>query len=118
MGKESDYLKLNSPWNFGANYRLNEMISVSAQYLYGSTISLKGNIVFNPKRPPFDAGKELAPVPMKRRYQKSSYLAVSDINTIKKVLEYDKFKILSLNESGNQIRLDIENKNSDQRLKL
>ena len=110
MGKESDYLKLNSPWNFGANYRLNEMISVSAQYLYGSTISLKGIFVFTPKRPPFDAGKELAPVPMKRRYQKFSYLAVSDINTIKKVLEYDKFKILSLNESVNQIRLDIENK--------
>ena len=92
MGKESDYLKLNSPWNFGANYRLNEMISVSGQYLYGSTISLKGNIVLNPKRPPFDAGKELAPVPMKRRYPKIFISCRFRINTIKKVLEYDKFK--------------------------
>ncbi len=110
MGKESDYLELKSPWNFGANYKINEMTSVSAQYLYGSIISLKGNIVFNPKRPPFGAGKELAPVPMRIRGQSYTNIDTSDIKTIKKVLEYDKFKILSLYESGNQIRLDIENK--------
>jgi hypothetical protein len=57
MRREASYLDVTSPWNVGAQYRLNDTVSLSAQYLHGSTISLGANITLNPKRSPAGAGK-------------------------------------------------------------
>ena len=41
---ESSYLNVDSPWNVGAQYRLNDTVFLSAQHLHGSTVSLGANI--------------------------------------------------------------------------
>ena len=40
MAWESSYVELNSPWNFGAMYKINDYFSLGTQYLYGSNYHL------------------------------------------------------------------------------
>ena len=40
MSPESSYLDVKSPWNVGASYQLNDYVNLSAQYLYGSQVSI------------------------------------------------------------------------------
>ena len=67
MSQRESYLDVNSPWNFGASYQLNEYVNVSTQFLHGSQLSITAHISVNPGRPPLLGGKELAPVPMRAR---------------------------------------------------
>ena len=39
MDQERPYLGYPSPWNFGASYKLNDYINISAQYLHGTHVS-------------------------------------------------------------------------------
>ena len=94
MQREAAYLPVKIDWNYGLEYQVNDYISISSQHLHGNTFSLTTNISINPARPPFKAGMELAPVPMRMRAQNSTEVSKTDVAKIKKVLEYDKFKIL------------------------
>ena len=67
MSREDSYLDVNSPWNFGASYQLNDYFNLSAQYLHGSQASITAHVSVNPGQPPLLGGKELAPVPMRLR---------------------------------------------------
>ena len=67
MTRERSHLDINTPWNFGVSYQLNDYVNLSTQYLYGSQFSITTNVTFNPGRPPMSGGKELAPVPMRLR---------------------------------------------------
>ena len=69
MFRESSYLDIKSPWEFGLSYLLNDYLSLSTQYLYGKQIVLKvtAHVSINPSRPPMLGGKRLAPVPMRLR---------------------------------------------------
>ena len=53
MWKESFYIDIKSPWNFGASYQVNDHFSLSGQYLHGSQVSVTGQVIINPNRPPF-----------------------------------------------------------------
>ena len=109
MDREAPYLNIESRWSYELSYELNKFTKVNAQHLHGSTFSLTANIHFNPKRPPFDAGLELAPVPTRKRNQKSFIMKESDFEVIKKVLNVDNFEILNLDEDKDRIRIDIKN---------
>ena len=87
MRRESSYLDVKSPWNFGTSYQLNEYVDVSAQYLHGSQFSVTAHVLFNPSRPPLLGGKELAPVPMRLRGNGAVPVYISNENIIKKSLE-------------------------------
>ena len=108
MGRESSYLNVDSPWNVGAQYHLNDTISLSAQYLHGSTVSLGANIKLNPKRPPAGAGKETAPVPMRARGGENA-LKRTDRATLIDVLRVDGFDVLNLAEHRDYVRVDLRN---------
>ena len=110
MKREQAYLDVKSPWNFGIRYILNEYVGVSAQYLHGSTASITTNLITNPKRPPFNGGLELAPVPMRSRSVTSLVIKETDISKIRTVLNYDKFEILFLEEDNDRIRIDVINR--------
>ncbi|SFC65718.1 YjbH domain-containing protein [Tropicimonas isoalkanivorans] len=60
-----------SPWNFGAEYRINEGVSLQAAYLYGDTYGLQLNFTMNPKAPLFGPGNEPAPLPVRPRPPRS-----------------------------------------------
>ena len=109
MSRESLYLDLKSPWNFGARYQLNDYINVSAQYLHGSQISVAAHISVNPGRPPLLGGKELAPVPMRSRSEQALPVNVSEATIIRKVLAVDGFKIQNLNFNGDAVNIVVTN---------
>ena len=67
MLRESAYMEINSPWNFGLSYQFNKYFKLSTQYLHDSQFSVTASMTFNPNRPPMLGGKELAPVPMRLR---------------------------------------------------
>ena len=52
-----------SPFNFGATYRVNNTFHLSGYYLYGSELGLLGTIVLNPKNRASGSGQDPAPVP-------------------------------------------------------
>ena len=61
MSRESSYLDVKSPWNFGASYQLNDYVNLSAQYLHGSQVSVTAHVNVNPGRPPLLGGKGTCP---------------------------------------------------------
>ena len=109
MRRESRYLEVNSPWNLGATYRVNNTLSLVAQYLHGSTLSVTANIALNPKRPTNDAGRETAPVPMRARGDGTRPVSATDEATIRKVLGVEGFEVISLEDHGDYMRLDVKN---------
>ena len=109
MRRESRYLEVKSPWNLGATYRVNNTLSLAAQYLHGSTLSVTANIALNPKRPTNDAGRETAPVPMRARGDGTLAVPTTDEATIRKVLAVEGFEIISLEDHGEYVRLDVKN---------
>lgn len=109
MFSERSYLKVKSPWNFGASYQLNDYVNLSAQYLHGSQVSVTAQISVNPGRPPLLGGKELAPVPMRLRSSEASPVYLNDINTIKKVLAIDNFEIITLKFETDTVYISIKN---------
>ena len=109
MHRESSYLEVKSPWNLGATYRVNNTLSLAAQYLQGSTFSLTANIAMNPKRPKNDAGRETAPVPMRARGDGTLPVPTTDEATIRKVLAVEGFEVISLEDHGTYFRLDVKN---------
>ncbi|WP_068108520.1 YjbH domain-containing protein [Tropicimonas marinistellae] len=66
-----DLVDYNSPWNFGAEYRINDGVSLQAAYLYGDTFGLQLNFSMNAKRPLFGPGNEPAPLPVRPRPSQS-----------------------------------------------
>ena len=109
MSRESSYLEVKSPWNFGASYLLNDYVNLSAQYLHGSQVSVTAQVSINPERPPLLGGKDLAPVPMRLRGANALPLKVSNEGVIRKVLAVDGFKIKNLVFNEATIRLTVEN---------
>ncbi len=109
MSRESSYLEVRSPWNFGASYQLNNYVNLSAQYLHGSQISMTANINVNPGRPPLMGGKELAPVPMRSRGVGSLPVNISDETIIKKVLKADRFEIHYLKFETDIVEIGVTN---------
>lgn len=109
MWKESFYIDIKSPWNFGASYQVNDHFSLSGQYLHGSQVSVTGQVTINPNRPPFLGGKELAPVPMRLRDNQTSNFTKSDTDTIRKVLAADRFEIHELTMSQDTVDIVITN---------
>ena len=109
MSREDSYLDVNSPWNFGASYQLNNYVNLSAQYLHGSQISLTAKVSFNPGQPPLLGGKELAPVPMRLRGDGAPPVNKSDEATIRKILAVDGFEIQNLNFNDDAASLVVKN---------
>ena len=109
MTQEKRYLSVKSPWNVAASYQVNNTLSLSAQYLHGSTASLTANFSLNPMRPPHDAGRETAPVPFRARERDAPGVEQTDEATIRKVFEVDGFEVLIINQGTDYIRVDLEN---------
>ena len=107
--KSYGYLTVDSSWNIGAKYRLNDYLTLSAQHLYGNQLSFTANVNVNPARPPFPGGNELAPVPMRLRDFKSLQLEQNDEATIRKVLAADKFEVHRLIFNKRSVQLDATN---------
>ena len=109
MSLESWYLTTKSPWNFGLNYKANDYITLSTQYLYGNQISFTGKINFNPSRPPVLGGKELAPVPMRLRQPNIFPILENNIDTINKVLAVDDFVVHKLEIKSRSATIAVTN---------
>jgi len=109
MVREKNYLSVKSPWNVAASYQVNNTLSLSAQYLHGSTSSITATFALNPTRPPHDAGRETAPVPFRARGGDASVVEQTDEAKIRKVFEVDGFEVLLIYQSTDYIRVDIEN---------
>ena len=84
-------------------------MNLATQFLHGDQLSFTATLAVNPSRPPLLGGKELAPVPMRKRAQSLSELQQNNEITIRKVLAADNFKILHLKFSENEVRIDVEN---------
>ena len=109
MSPESSYLDVKSPWNIGASYKLNDYVNLSAQYLYGSQVSITAHVSVNPDRPPLVGGKELAPVPMRLRDQSAFPVTISNEATIRNVLAVDGFEIRNLKFDDNSVSITVKN---------
>ena len=109
MGREKDYLKVKNNFNFGLNFKINDYYAFSTQYLHGTTFSLTGILSTNPKRPPFGAGLELAPVPVRIRNGNFHKVKSTNEALIKKVLKVDGYQILDLKENKSSARIDLIN---------
>ena len=109
MSRESSYLQVKSPWNFGAAYHFNDYISLSAQYLHGSQVSVTAQASLNPNRAPLLGGKELAPVPMRLRNDSTQASDVNDERIIRKVLAVDGFEIQNLEINGDTANISVKN---------
>ena len=51
MSRESSYLEVKSPWNFGTSYQLNDMSTCPHNTLHGSQVSVTAHVSVNPSRP-------------------------------------------------------------------
>ena len=109
MRREARWLGGISPLNVGASYRVNNAFSMAAQYLHGSTFSVTANFTLNPKRPPHDAGRETAPVPVRARGDGAAPITRTDEATIRKVLAVEGLEIINFNDGGGYVRLDVNN---------
>lgn len=109
MSGEHGYLGVESPWNIGSSYQLNDYVSLSTQYLYGSQFSVTAQVSVNPSRPPMSGGKELAPVPMRQRGDHALRVNQNDEDLIRKVFSADRFEIHYLKFEGNTVTLVVTN---------
>lgn len=109
MLRERSYLDVKSPWNFGASYQMNDYITLSAQYLQGSQVSIAAHVNVNPGRAPLAGGMELAPVPMRLRGEDILPANVNDEETIRNVLAVDGFEILNLEFNDDTINITVKN---------
>ena len=109
MPRERAYLAINSPYNFGASYQLNDYINLSAQYLHGSQVSITAHVTVNPARAPLPGGKELAPVPMRLRDSGINAVKESNETVIQRVLAADRFIIHKLKIEANTISIVVTN---------
>ena len=105
MLQESNYLTLKSPYNVGLSYNWSEMVSLEANYLHGSTVTIGANLRLNPKRAPNGNGNELAPVPMRKRVIDGGSRAQANIAAIESVLEADEFLLRGIVVPGDNIQL-------------
>ncbi len=62
--RASGVLDYNSPFSFGAQYRLNNTVTLGGYYLYGSTIGATATILINPKTNPSGGSLIGAPPPV------------------------------------------------------
>ena len=109
MSRESSYLDVRSPWNFGASYKLNNYLNLSAQYLHGSQISVTAHVSVNPGRPPLLGGKELAPVPMRLRSKSTMLVQQNNYDAIRRVLAADRFEVRELKLGDESVNIFITN---------
>ena len=109
MSRESSYLDVKSPWNFGASYELNDYVNLSAQYLHGSQVSVTAHVNVNPGRPPLLGGKELAPIPMRLRGEGALPVNINYDAKIRKVLAVDGFKIQNLDFDDDTVSIMVKN---------
>ena len=109
MLRESSYLNVKSPLNFGASYQLNDYVNLSAQYLHGSQLSFTAHVSINPSRPPLIGGKELAPVPMRLPWSKILTFEDQSEVAIRKVLKVDGFEIHNLVFYENSVNIVVKN---------
>ena len=109
MLRESSYLEVRSPWNYGLSFQLNNYINLSTQYLHGNQLSFTANLKVNPGRPPFLGGKELAPVPMRLRGEGSLPLKTNNEPVIRKVLKADGFEINYLKFETGTVNIGVNN---------
>lgn len=109
MLREARFLELKSPYNLGLSYSWSERVSLNAQYLHGSTITLGATIQINPKRPLSGNGLETGPIPMRRRFVDGGNWASTNIEAIESTLAAEKFVLKSMIVKADHIRLDIQN---------
>lgn len=109
MSRESSYLDVQSPWNFGVSYKFNDYFDLSTQYLHGSQLSFTGQVKVNPGRPPFLGGKELAPVPMRMREPRTFPIQDNNETVIRRVLKADRFKVHYILFEGDIVSVSVNN---------
>ncbi len=119
---EHGEIDIQTPWNFGAEYRFNPGVSLSAAYLYGSEIGLQLNFTLNPKDPLLGPGNEPAPAPIRPRPPRGSDPAAwsqawtadqprkQQIQTvITNVLSKEGIEVEGMSMSGTRAEIRIEN---------
>ena len=109
MWKESKYLSVESPWNYGVSYQVNDYVDLSTQYLHGNQLSVTAHVIVNPDRPPLLGGKELAPVPMRLRGNSAPLVLQSNEEIIRKVLKADRFEVHYLKFEVDTVNISITN---------
>ena len=57
--REYGYIDIDSPWNHGVKYKLNDYVTLSLDYLHGSEVSFAANVSVNPDYPPIKEARSL-----------------------------------------------------------
>ncbi len=60
-------LEVNSPMNFGVDYRVKDMFTLSAYYMQGTELGLQLQFDIDPRKSPVPSGLETAPLPVRAR---------------------------------------------------
>ncbi|OOY26931.1 hypothetical protein BMI90_14520 [Thioclava sp. L04-15] len=60
-------IDVKTPFNFGVDYRINQIASVSGYVLHGDKLGLQFNIALDPRHPVAPSGLERAPIPVAPR---------------------------------------------------
>lgn len=111
-----------SPWNFGVDYKLGNMVNVGAYYLYGSEFGLKVTLALDAKGSPVPGGAETAPLPVAVRPKFSA----SDLgwtvepgrgdvvrNDVAKALANEGMVLQGMKLTGNSVRVVLRNPRYD-----
>ncbi len=67
-----DLFQRRSPFNFGADYKLNNTVNLQAFALYGDQVGFSATILTNPRKPAFNGGTGQAPLPVQVRPEGSA----------------------------------------------
>lgn len=60
-------IDVKTPFNFGLDYKINDIASVSGYVLHGDKVGLQFNIALDPRQPASPSGLERAPIPVAPR---------------------------------------------------
>lgn len=112
---------LKTPYNFGAEYKVNKTLTLGAYYLHGSQFALKASLSFNPRKPPAPSGLEPAPQPVFGRPElkpgeqfATNWLHQPGINAtlqgqVQKIFDVDKLKLDGLQVDGTSATVYLRN---------
>jgi len=107
-----------SPFNWGATYRIRPGVSLSAHYLYGTEVGVQVSMALDPKNPPQASGRDSAPPPVVPRdggrvggldWPQTVDTQSGLRRDVARALEGQGIGLHALHLEGDMVRLEIEN---------
>lgn len=101
-----------SPLNLALAYRVGRAGTLTASYMYGSTVGLQYSVTLNPKRPRAGSGLDPAPPPILARPEGQVFDApppLSETDPLARALLAQGLRLQGAKVEGKTLRIDISN---------